>query len=198
MATHHHYTEQEIQWLIKQDPNLTYAELTAMFNDKFGASVKRHSISDLMCKRIKAISRQGNRQKNQFVKGAKPKFSIGSEVIKQGYIWVKVNDRYFEGHYESNDYTHNWRRKSDVVWEKYYGKIPDGWFVIFLDKNPLNCSVDNLAIVNRSIHAMMNKNRWYSENKDITRLGLKWCELFMAIKGAKENDSVLQVLRKCN
>lgn len=189
MSAHHHFTDEEIQWLIDQDKSLTYAELTDMFNSRFGTKLKRHSISDLMCKRLKRISRLDNRCNTQFKKGAKPKYEVGAEIIKAGYVYVKTDDHYFEGQHSPEQYKHNWKRKSDLVWEQHHGEIPDGWFVVFLNGNPLDCSIDNLAIVNRSIHARMNQNHWYSDNKDITRLGLKWCELLLAIQGVKENEN---------
>lgn len=186
MRGHHHYTDTEKKWLISQDPDLTYKELTQMFNEKFSADVSRDSISDLMCKRLKAVSRTNNSKRKRFTKGAKPKYNVGDEIIKAGYVYVKVDDRYFEGKCSFENYRQNWRRKSDLVWEEHHGAIPEGWFVVFLDGNPMDCSIENLAVVNRSIHAVMCKNRWYSEDREQTCTALKWCDLFYEIKDAKE------------
>ena len=183
---HHHYTDYEKEWLLSQDSSMTYAELTDAFNKHFGLNVTTSSVKDLMIKRLRVISRSHNSRRTQFSKGAKPKFSVGDEIVKDKYIYVKVNDKYVEGRYTSEDYANNWKRKSDIVWEASKGKIPDGWFVVFLDNNPLNCDISNLVIVNRSLHSVMCKNRFYSTTPEVTVTGLKICELIFAIKDARE------------
>lgn len=176
---HHYYTVDEKEWLARQDKTLTYKELTMLFNEKFGQHRTVSQISDLCAKRMH-IKRAVN--KGRFSDGAKPKFAVGEEVIKQGYVWVKVNDEYFRGYHMSmSDYKKNWRRKSDVVWEQANGAIPKGCFLVFLDGNPLNCELDNLYPVNRKIHAIMCKNQWYTENREVTLFALKTAELMRAV-----------------
>lgn len=187
MKAHHHYTVEEKQWIFSQDPSLTYAELTDLFNSHFGTDVGKYSISDLKKRNPDMPSRKANMNRTKFRNGPKAKYKIGDEIIKAGYIWVKVNDLYFPGDKMTNsDYQKNWRRKQDIVWESEHGPIPDGWFLIFLDKDKTNCNIDNLYLVNRKIHAVMSKNRWYFEIPEITKTALKWCELYYSIKGAKE------------
>lgn len=175
---HHHYTEEEKAWLAKQSQDLTYKQITDAFNREFNSDRTVGQISDLMSKRMKLR----RTPKGQFKTGAKPKYQVGSEILKAGYLWVKVDDKYFEGKCTSTEYCENWRRKADIVWEKAHGEIPKGHFLIFLDGDKTNCSIDNLYPVTRSTHATMCKNRWYSEKAELTLLGLKWCELYQAIK----------------
>lgn len=174
----HRFTEEEKKWLAEQDADLTYREITDAFNARFGTALKEYSISDVMCKRMK-LKRT---PKGQFQKGAKPKYDVGAEIVKAGYMWVKVNDEYFEGKAKTENYRKNWKRKSDVVWEKENGEIPKGHFLIFLDGDPMNCDIDNLYLVDRATHGIMCNNRWYSDNAEITLLALKWCELSKTIK----------------
>lgn len=180
-AKHHHYTQEEIEWLLHQEPELTYKEIAKAFNERFHTELSAGKISDLMCKRLK-VKRT---PKGQFQGGPKPKLRIGDEVIKDGYIWVKVDNTYIPGRTNYKEYQKNWRRKSDLVWESMHGSIPKGYFLIYLDKNPLNCDIDNLYMVNRKIHMIMTSNNWYSENKQQTLTALKWCELFYAIKNKR-------------
>lgn len=180
---HHHFTDEEKKWLIDQDPELTYQELTEAFNSHFGTDLKRHSISDLMCKQLKVVSRRNNSKKGRFKKGAKSKYPIGAEVEKQGYVWVKVNDKYFPGRSMSSaEYRQNWKRKQDIVWEKRNGSIPEGKFIVFLDGNRRNCNIENLYLIDRKIHVRMAQNNWYSNDPNFTLCALKYCELITQMK----------------
>lgn len=178
----HRYTEEQKAWLLNQDTSLTYKELTNLFNQKFGTDLSMSRIQDLMVKRT-SVKRSGN--KGQFDIGAKPKYKVGDEIIKAGYVYVKVSDEYIPGKTTNEDYARKWKRKSDLVWEKENGKLPEGTFLIFLDGDTLNCDINNLYPVTRSIHVVMTKNRWYKKNKDFTLATLKYCELLQTIKGEK-------------
>ena len=39
-----------------------------------------------------------------------------------------------------------------LVWEKYYGTIPEGYIVHHKDENKLNWSIDNLELLTRAEH----------------------------------------------
>lgn len=178
---HHHYTDEEKKWLLDQDSRLTYRELTEVFNSHFGTKQSVQSISDLMSKRLKAVSRKNNSKKGHFKKGAKPKHPVGAEIEKDGYIWVKVNDTYFEGHTTNDDYCKNWKRKSEIIWEEHNGAIPEGHFIVFLDGNKKNCDIKNLYMVDRKTHVRMAQNNWYSSDPDFTLCALKYCELIVTL-----------------
>ena len=175
-SEYHFYTEEEKTWLINQDAEITYKELTEKFNEKFKCKRTESQIKDLMCKRLKIVSRTGNIEKGFFT-GKEPIYKIGEEVIRDGYVYVKVKD-------ECGENKTNWRRKQDVVWEKENGKIPEDKFVIFLDKNPMNCKIENLYLVNRSIHAQMCREGFYSTNPELTIVAIKSCELLAKLKEA--------------
>jgi len=90
-----------------------------------------------------------------FQKGSIPAnlYEIGQERIsKDGYIEVKVNQR--------NPYTGapTWFRfKHRLIWEAEHGPIPAGHAVVFLDGDRLNCDLDNLRCVPRSVLAHLNQ-----------------------------------------
>lgn len=181
MQAHHHYTDEEKSWLIAQDKTLTYGELTALFNQRFGTNLKKGQISDLMIKRLKS-RREGN--KGQFRIGAKPKYKVGDEIIKFGYVYVKISDEYIPGRTTTEDYYRKWKLKSRLVWEKEHGEIPKGKIIVYLDGNPLNCNIENLYLTSRSVHAMMSKNSWYKLDREFTLATLKYCELYQLKKSA--------------
>lgn len=68
---------------------------------------------------------------------------VGYEYIStRGMVMVKVSDIPYAGN-------QNWKPKHRFVWEQEYGPIPKGMVLIFLDGNQQNCSIENLAALNR-------------------------------------------------
>lgn len=182
----HFFSEQEKAWILEQDRSIPYKRLTELFNERFGTELSQSQIQDQALKQLK-IHRNGNA--GRFDIGARPKYKVGDEIIKAGYIWVKVNDIYVRGKVTSEDYRKNWKRKAELVYEKEHGKIPDGMFLVFLDGNPLNCDIENLYPVTRFMHAIMTKNKWYKLNRDFTLAALKYSELMQVKKGAMNEQS---------
>lgn len=91
---------------------------------------------------------QANSMRTTFKKGDIPKNTkpIGSERIdtRDGYVLVKTAE------------PNVWRHKQYVEWEKVNGPVPEDKRFIFLDGDRENCSVDNLALVDFGVGAIMN------------------------------------------
>ena len=91
---------------------------------------------------------------------------IGTEkMLADGYIWIKVNDLP-KAKYK------NWIQKHRVVYEKHYGKIPEGHVVIFLDRNRENFDSENLAAIKRSELARLNKQGLIYDDTNLTKVGI--------------------------
>lgn len=98
-------------------------------------------------KGVKGLKYSGS-EKGWFKKGNIPvnHRPVGSERISvDGYIEIKVAE------------PNKWKLKQRVVYEEKYGKIPDGHVLIFLDRNPLNCTLENLILAPRSVLGVVNK-----------------------------------------
>jgi hypothetical protein len=81
---------------------------------------------------------------------------IGTERIdtKDGYIWVKIK--------EKNPYTKcetRYKLKHHVVWESVNGPIPEGKVVKFIDGNKMNCTIENLILINRRALTFLNHEK---------------------------------------
>lgn len=90
---------------------------------------------------------QENSRKTTFKKGNIPPNhrQVGSErITRDGYIEIKIQ--------EPNVF----KFKHRVIWEEHNGPTPRGYNIQFRDKNPLNCSIDNLYMISRS--EQMNEN----------------------------------------
>ena len=77
---------------------------------------------------------------------------IGSvRFTREGYMERKVTDD------PSLAPARRWVAESRVVWEAANGPIPDGHVIVFLDGDRLNCALDNLRCVPRSVLTWINK-----------------------------------------
>lgn len=180
---HHHFTQEEKEWLANQPTTRTYKELLVAFNSRFNTNLKIDSIKGLLSKRMGIKRNKKNMAKTQFKDGAKPRYKIGDEITKDGYTWVKVNDNYIKGYRTAwKGYRINWKRKSDIVWEEKHGAIPDGKFLIYLDGDTTNCDIDNLYLMDRSTHAVMNKMGWYSKNPALTLTAIQTAKLIREVR----------------
>lgn len=92
---------------------------------------------------------------------------IGTEKkLTDGYIRIKINDLPRVKKQE------NWVQKQRVVYEKHYGKIPEGYVVIFLDRNRENFDPENLAAIKRSELARLNKQGMIYDDTNLTKAGI--------------------------
>lgn len=97
---------------------------------------------------------QENSRKTTFKKGHTPKNHkpVGYQRITvDGYIEVKTQ--------EPNVF----KLKHRIIWEEHNGPIPKGYNIQFRDRNPLNCSIENLYMISRSEQMSENTIMRYPE-----------------------------------
>ena len=88
-------------------------------------------------------------------------------MLADGYIWVKVDDQ------PKVPKVINWRQKHRLIWEKEYGSIPEGYMIIFLDGNHENFDIDNLEMITKQENLVMNRNKLFKNDKELTKIGLQ-------------------------
>ncbi|WP_434778487.1 HNH endonuclease signature motif containing protein [Neisseria sp. Ec49-e6-T10] len=158
------YKQEHLDFLIK-NKELTRAEITKQFNQRFATNQSVSAISSI-CKKHEFLTgrtgcfpkgnvpvNKGTKgltgvNKTSFTKGHKPHnyVPVGSEAITtDGYLKVKIAD------------PNLWAHKHKLIWEKVNGAIPEGLMLCFLDGNPLNCVLSNLKLINRRENALFNK-----------------------------------------
>ncbi|MCG7586855.1 HNH endonuclease signature motif containing protein [Photobacterium sp. OFAV2-7] len=191
----HLYTEEQ-KCFLQANCSLPRKELTRTFNEMFTLSLTEKAISSY-CKRHGWLTGRNG----QYVKGSQPwntgtkgvckpnKTSfkpgqtpsnskpLGHERIcpKDGHILIKVD--------EPNPYTDadtRYRPKHHVVWEKHHGSIPDGHVVRFKDGNNINCDIDNLECVSKSVNLRMNRNNVNSLPSELKEIGATLAKLEVA------------------
>lgn len=181
------YTKEQREFLIKNNHLKTSQELADMFNKRFGTNITKVNIKNFrgnnhlnsglngQFKKGNIPHNKGKRQNDymsiesiektkatRFKKGNIPANhrDIGSErITKDGYIEIKIKE------------PNKWQLKHRYIYEKKYGKIPKGYNLIFLDGNRKNIDLSNLKLVSKSEDLIMNKNKLFTTDKNITNTG---------------------------
>ncbi len=160
----------------------SFDELTREFNKVFGTHLATMTLRDYCNKRL---NMKINKNGGQFNKGSVAKskiYPIGSEVVRNGYVFVKYNDLYFEGKSSYCEMRKNWKPKQRFIYECYNGEIPENEIIVFLDNDRFNFDIKNLYAVGRNIHAMMASRKWYCSEPAKTLAAIRCCELELKIK----------------
>lgn len=176
---YHRVSEHEINWLRQNVPGRPWKEIYRLYQQEFPNSRSPKGLQRL-------TSRYGifNGLNSHFPKNkAHPRFvPVGFETLdrRYGYVYVKVA--------ESTDAKKNWVLKHHLVWEKHHGKIPPGHRVIFLDNNPRNCEIENLALVTVGEHGFLNMNHLRFDDPALTKASISKIKLDEKIRKL-EKDS---------
>ena len=101
---------------------------------------------------------------------------IGTERLRSGYVYVKYRD----GHLNKN-----WKQKSIMIWEEKNGPLPEGKTLLFLDGNPLNCSVENLLLIDKGTLAVANVHYGMSKDPDTNKTIISAAKLRQSIVKAQ-------------
>ena len=173
------YTHEQKEFIIKNNYMKSSKELADMFNNKFNTNLSyrqieyyrrnHHLISGLTGRFEKGHTswNKGTKglthaNKTSFKKGNIPQNHkpVGYERINvDGYVEIKVA--------EPNVF----KLKHRVIYENIYGKIPDNHNVVFADGNKLNLDPDNLIIVSKSEMLIMNNNKLFMNERELTKTG---------------------------
>jgi len=120
---------------------------------------------------------QKNSLKTCFKKGNIPHNHkpVGTErITKYEYVEVKITE------------PNVWEIKHRLVWEQHNGKIPKGFNIQFKDRNPKNCAIENLYMIDRNNQVRENSIHNYPEDikKAIRNIG----KLSKIINKMQENE----------
>lgn len=172
------FTSQQHAWLLENSRFMDYKETTERFNEIFSASRSPNVIKNY-CNKLGVGFKNDHRWTSE---------KIGTEKIRNGFVWVKISDYSIKDTGKPSGYA-NWRQKSHIVWEQHYGAMPpEGYTIVFLDRNKQNCNIENLYAVNGKVLREMSKKSWWRSDPEFTLAAIKWCELFYAIKNVNGSD----------
>lgn len=104
---------------------------------------------------------------------------IGDVVIRHDRKYIYINEDYGK---PINQRIQEYGR---YLWEQVNGPIPDGFMIVYLDGDYMNCTIDNLICVPKKYRAFLMHNSWWNSPAEIKAAALKWCELYYALKEAE-------------
>ena len=194
------YTEEQIQFLKDNVKGISAKELTERFNKKFN---QRRTLSSIRNQKTKYGLKNGlvggrfekgqtswNKGTKGIMKPNKTSFKKGNipsnrrevfeeRISKDGYVEIKTQDG------KQND---NWVYKHRYIWEKENGPIPNQYVIIFADGDKQNLKIDNLILISRKEHAILNKRGLRYDNKETTELGITLANLILKTSKVKRGD----------
>lgn len=191
----HQYTTEEQRFMAEYVPGHSYREIQKAFTEKFGWEISLSQVNSYIGNHRLSTGRTGRFQKGQeppnkgkkgvcaagcektwFKKGHIPANyrPVGSERVNaDGYIEVKVAD------------PNKWKLKHRVVWESVNGKIPKGYIIIFRDNDKTNVNIENLLLIMRGTHAVLNHTGLCEYSGEFKETAICIAELKAATSRAK-------------
>lgn len=157
------YTSEQNDWLKRFANTVPYSQLVVLFNQMFRKQVTSGALRQ-HCESIGIYS------ENQYQFGNKLAWNkaelLTERVDSRGNVIIKVSDS-----------EHGWVNKARYIYEQAFGKIPKDHQVVFLDGNKQNFELSNLYCIPVQYMLMMNRNHWFTTNRDLTLTAIKLCEL---------------------
>jgi hypothetical protein len=190
----HKYTAKEIKFLSRKVAGRSYAEMTALFNKRFGLSMTAKQIGSTLkrfnlsngrdCRFRPGLVPHNKGKKRWWTGGEETRFKpgqmphnylpVGSErITRDGYAEIKIRN------------PGTWKARHIIIWEKAHGKVPKGNAIIFADGNRLNLKLENLLMVSRAELAVMNRSGLISDNAEITKVGKTIADIKIKISERK-------------
>lgn len=114
--------------------------------------------------------RRGHRPAN-----ARP---VGAESVckKDDLVYVKIAE------------PNRWQSKHSVLWEQHHKKkVPAGHFVMFLDGDRRNFSIDNLALIHRAEGLALNRSGYSRQELEVRPTLIQLAKLERKIAQVKSN-----------
>ena len=181
------FDEEQERFLKANYKGISNAELHQLFTAKFGVDVtvkqvksfKQRNRLDSGLKGTEGIAPPNKGKEmseymtpeaiertraTRFEKGHRPAtwLPVGSERVdaKDGYVLIKTA--------EPDVY----KLKHRVIRESANGEIPEGHNVIFLNGDRTDLRLENLALISKATHALINKNGLRYKDPELTKTGI--------------------------
>ena len=189
-------TDEMADYLVTIIPGRSSADCARMLNEKYGSSYtnaqirgwkKNHKTPSGYSTRFRPGEKSwitgkrfpGRTNSGCFLAGHRSANAapIGSERKSEKYTYVKVAD---------GKKNRNWKAKHRMLWEEHNGPVPEGYNVIFLDGNPDNIVIENLALVSQQELYYAGVRRGLTDDQELNRSIIAAAKLDAAIYNAEK------------
>ncbi|MCK3859638.1 HNH endonuclease [Streptococcus suis] len=192
-------TDEQHDYFVKIQKGRSAKEVAKVMNDQFGVYLNANQIKNYRRNHGLKSGLTGHFEKGRIPhnKGKKyPNMPPNSGQFKKGskpINWVPVGTiRYTTDGYPKIKIAEPniWKQMHRKVWEEHYGPIPSGHAVVFLNGDKTNVDISNLACVNRSDIAQMNKNRYFDSDPETTKAAIGLVQLQRKVKEITNGNTI--------
>lgn len=172
---YNYYTEEETKWLMENYPKLGINETLKQYNEIFENKRTRnaiHCFGALRCDNVSKDVATANKRRSIESGTSRNTKPIGSMRIESGRWIIKTDN--------------GWKLASRVLYEQRHGKLDKNMIIVALDNNCLNLDDDNLVAIPLKYAGLLSNYKLRSENQFISKTGIKWCELYYALKESEK------------
>lgn len=179
-----HYTSTQIGF-IKNNIELPYKQIRSLFEKEFGRAMNEAQLDHIVDRyNLRHGKRTYEWQMPQFKKMAEMgrqarKKYLGDTSDRNGRLFVKVRD--FK---RGSDFIANARK----VYQDMYGEVSKNERIVHLNGNKSDDRIENLEKISTGELAQMNKKGLWSENPEITKVGLMAVKLFINANKRRNNE----------
>lgn len=167
-------------FIVEHYNTCTFKELADLVNKEFNINTSQNKIR-AMCHNF--LDLEGY-DRQYYLNKKKP--PVGTERILNCKDGPRIYIRYRDLPVTSdtkNEHDLNWMKKTRYVWEQYNEPIPKGYNVVQLDGDFMNCNIENLRCVSKSV--LMKINKMYGLGI-ITDAMIEICQLEEDIKSSSK------------
>jgi hypothetical protein len=198
------FTPDQERFIIENQYGMTREQLAKMFNERFGTSVSGAKIKSWCQHRgIRNANsgrfEDGNVSWQTGLHGDEywSHFSDDTKAKVLKHL-VEVNQKYKDGDVvmrhgvpaiykkvsSGNSIDANLTYASTAEWERHFGAVPEDSIIIHIDGDVKNYAIDNLRLIPRAYLPILKHLGGLTDNSQMNRVKLKYCELFTALKSA--------------
>lgn len=180
-----HFTPLQEQWLREHyNTAPSYDVLTDHFNAVFHTRRTKNAVQEKCSKRL---GLKGMPNPTCYGSKQKEELPVGTVRKTQTATYVKVQmtggNKRIKGYQKPY-----WIPLQEKIWRDAGRELPEGYMVCHLDGDTENFDLDNLCAINHRTAARLAVNGWWSEDREITRTGVMWCELQEAINQRRNEN----------
>ena len=168
-----HYTEEQIEFLKENYPIYGCRKTLKMFNERFNETRTWSSMKNFGQQygiQVKEDIATKNKLEKVRAEGSKRALRKKGDIREEcGRLVMKMEDG-------------RWEQIGRAMYKLNGKEVPKGYAVIHLDGNVNNYEIDNLLAVPPKYMGLLQKYGMRSTNAEITKTGVKWCELYDVLK----------------
>lgn len=151
------FSEEEKNFIKNNAKSKTINELTILINNKFNKNFGINQIRNF--KKSKKIKSGVDTKFQKLTKPHNYKPLFSEFINSDGYVEIKIAE------------PNKWQLKHRYIYEQKFGKIKDGYSVIFADGDRTNFDIGNLLCVKVKDKLVMKNQHLFYKDAELTRTG---------------------------